>query len=655
MAQTRQLAAIMFTDVVGFTDLMGKDEDAAFKLIEKNRQLHKSAIQEFNGKWLKEMGDGVLLSFNSASDAVFCARKIQENCQKEADFSLRIGIHLGEVVFESEDVFGDGVNIASRIESITPPGCIYVSESVHRNVENKKEITTDFVGERTLKNVKHPIKIYQVRIKVVSKAGIASKKDEPTSQDSTKSIAILPFVNMSNDAEQEYFCDGLSEELLNALTQLDKFIVASRTSSFMFKGKNIEISEIGRKLNVETVLEGSVRKSQNRIRITAQLINVQDGFHLWSERYDREMTDIFDIQDEIALSILNALKLKLFGKEKEIILKRSTKNPEAYELYLKGRQNFHLLTPEGYLKAIECYNAAIQIEPNYSEAIAGVASCYLNLWHFEILPADQSLPNMIKATYKSMEIDDQIAESHLAMARLRMWYEYDMKEAQKEFQRTFEINPNIPDAISHYGFVESFLGNKTKALGLGKKSLELDPFSPMTNMNLASIFWFCQDLTAYKEQSDKIIDLYPNFWGGYYSHGLYYWSRQEYKKAIQSFNTAIKMQPSIWWISFVGSLYGIIGEEDKAYSMLAKMDEITNGRQITSFSYALVYAGLGDMDKTFDYLEKASEERTGHLIFLDRYRSYELIPAFNNNSRLQDFMDRAGIPKFKSNENSIEQ
>ncbi len=649
MPQSHQLVAIMFTDIVGFTSLMGKDEEKALNLLENNRQLHKSAIKEFNGKWLKEMGDGVLVSFNAASDAVFCAKKIQETFQKENDASLRIGIHLGEVVLEEADVFGDGVNIASRIESLTPAGCIYISESVFRNVENKKKIDTEFIGEKNLKNVKHPIKIYQVKIEGQSSHTALDESVAIPKRDSEKSIAILPFVNMSNDPEQEYFCDGLSEELLNMLSQLDKFKVASRTSSFMFKGKNLDITEVGQKLHVETVLEGSVRKSQNRIRITAQLINVRDGFHLWSERYDREMTDIFDIQDEIALAIFDALKLKLLGKEKASILKRSTKNPEPYQLYLKGRQNYHLFTSEGYLKAIECYKAAIKIEPTYSEAYAGVASCYLNLWHFDILPANQSLPHMIKATYKSMEIDDQTAESHLAMARLKMWYEYDMKEAEKEFEKTLEINPNIPDAISMYGYLAGMVGNKKKAIALGEKSIEIDPFSPMATLSHSGIYMICMDFSNWLKLSNRTIDLYPNFWGGYMTIGHYYWSHQKYKKAIKAFETCHKLQPSIWFLSFIGCLYGIIGEKDKAHSMLAKMDEITKKQQIASFSYALVYAGMGDMDKTFDYLEKASEERTGFLIFLDvLIRRDKWIPAFTNNPRLQEFIEEVGIPQFKS-------
>ena len=305
MTTTRKLVAIMFTDIVGYTGLMGSDEDRAFEVLRKNREVHANFIEKYNGTLIKEMGDGMLISFNLASDAVRCAIEIQKACKKE-DIPLKIGIHEGEMVFEGSDVLGDGVNIASRIQDHTDEGCITISGSVYRDIKNKSGIKAEFIGEKSFKNVEEPVKVY----KVCGKDFVAEEQIEvsPVIKDK-KSIAVLPFVNISNDPDQEYFCDGLSEELLNGLAQLDNLKVAARTSSFSFKGQDVDIVEIGHKLRVNTVLEGSVRKSGNRLRITAQLINIADGFHLWSERYDRQMDDIFDIQDEISLSILDTLKV----------------------------------------------------------------------------------------------------------------------------------------------------------------------------------------------------------------------------------------------------------------------------------------------------------------------------------------------------------
>jgi len=650
MTQTRQhsisarkLAAIMFTDIVGYTTMMGKDEQKALELLKVNRDIQKPLIEAYNGKWLKDMGDGALVSFNAASDAVYCAMKIQATFQKETDFSLRIGIHLGEVVFEEADVFGDGVNIASRIESIAPAGCIYISESVLRNVENKSEIITEFIGEKVLKNVKHPIRIYQVKIEGQSNLETLDSPIDIPNKDSEKSIAILPFVNMSNDPDQDYFCDGLSEELLNVLSQLDKFKVASRTSSFMFKGKDIDIAEIGRKLNVGSVLEGSVRKSQNRIRITAQLINVRDGFHLWSKRYDREMTDIFDIQDEIALAILDALKVTLLGEDKVAVLKHDTDNPEAYKLYLKGRLNFHKFSLEGYKEAISYFEKAIEIEPSYAGAYAGIASCYLFLWHFGWLPPKESLSKVQFATNKSIEFDDEIAESHLALARLKLMYEYNLKDAEREFQTVLKYNPNIPDALGHYSYLLAFLGKETEAMAVVSKAAELDPFSPLITVNCWTTSWLCSDYKGMLEQSKHLVDVYPNNWIGQFCMGLYHWSQSEYGQATEAFKLSLDQNYNAMTLSSLGCVYGIAGQRDKAHKILTKLKQIKMETTVHSFSFAKVYAGLDKMDEVLKYLEKAGEERTDHLIFMDCYRR-DLIPVFND-PQVLDYMERVGVPR----------
>ena len=266
MSQSRRLAAIMFTDIVGYTTLMGEDERKTLDLLLKSRQLQRPTIEKFDGTWIKDIGDGVLASFHTATDAVLCAISIQQLCNSISDLKLRIGIHLGEMVFEDGDVFGDGVNIASRLQAAAPIGGIWISESVYKNVSNKKEIEARFVKEETLKNVKEPIRIFEVITNF--DIGIPGLSDQKvlTQIVSGKSIAVLPFINMSNDSEQDYFSDGMAEEILNSLSHLKDLKVAGRTSSFQFKGKNIDLREIGKTLGVATILEGSVRKQGDRLR-----------------------------------------------------------------------------------------------------------------------------------------------------------------------------------------------------------------------------------------------------------------------------------------------------------------------------------------------------------------------------------------------------
>ena len=378
MSQSRQLAAIMFTDIVGYTALMGNDEEKAFRILKKNRELQKPIIEQFNGRWIKELGDGVLVSFNTVSDSVNAAITIQKESRTVSDLQLTIGIHLGEVVFENDDVFGDGVNIASRIQAFSTPGSIYISEAIHNNISNKQGIVTKFVKQEKLKNVVSPIRIYEVIIahkKHSSKMSIR----ESTNESSGKSIAVLPFANMSNDPDQDYFCDGISEEIIDTLAQLNNLRVIARTSAFSFKEKNIDVREIGKRLDVTTLLEGSVRKSGNRLRITTKLVSVSDGSHLWTNRYDRELEDIFSIQEDIATNVATELKGFLTSREKKVIRPQKTVI-EAYEPFLKGLELFHQLN---VWESKIMFEKAIEIDPDYAPAHAGLADVNAQIyeWH----------------------------------------------------------------------------------------------------------------------------------------------------------------------------------------------------------------------------------------------------------------------------------
>ena len=328
-----------------------------------------------------------------------------------------------------------------------------------------------------------------------SSIGIPTKKDSSNISKSNpepfESIAVLPFANMSSDPEQEFFSDGISEEIINMLAQVPGLKVAGRTSAFSFKGKNQDLRLIGEQLNVNHILEGSVRKSGNKIRITAQLIKVADGYHLWSEKYDRELEDIFDIQDEISLAILNAIKIKLFGAAKEAVLKKYTDNPEAYQLYLQGRFYYNKYDNHFFEKAIEHFDAAIKIEPKYALAYAGIAYSYLYLWFFNYLPPEKCLPQMKQAIQQCLQLDDEIAESHLTMASMKMYYEWDFAAATIEFKKAIELNPNLAEAHEQYAVYLAFLGNYTEAIKHASIAYNLDPFSLMINFNVAVVH--CQN------------------------------------------------------------------------------------------------------------------------------------------------------------------
>lgn len=328
----RQLAAIMFSDMLGYTALMQQNEQSANDKRRRLKEVLETSVSRYNGKILQYYGDGALSMFNSAIDGMNCAVKIQQTLQQEPKVELRIGIHTGDISIEDETIYGDGVNLASRIESLAVPGSIFISEKVFDEIRNQENLTAREMGYFELKNVSRPVRIFAIDsqgLVVPTRAALKGKTTQPTNR-----LAVLPFVNMSADPENEYFSDGITEELLNALTKVDGLQVISRTSAFAFKGKNNDIREIGIQLNVDRILEGSVRKAENRVRILAQLINAADGYHIWSENYDRDLTDIFKVQDEISSMIANKLRGNLTAKAHgETLVKAPTQSIEAYTLF----------------------------------------------------------------------------------------------------------------------------------------------------------------------------------------------------------------------------------------------------------------------------------------------------------------------------------
>ena len=465
----------------------------------------------------------------------------------------------------------------------------------------------------------------------------------------TPSIAVLPFVNMSADAENEYFCDGLAEELLNALAKVEGLKVAARTSSFSFKGKEADIGEVGRKLNVRTVLEGSVRKVGNRLRVTTQLINVADGYHLWSERYDRQMEDIFDVQDEITLAVVDALKVKLLGEEKAAVLKRYTDNTEAYELYLKGRYHYNKYTGEGWLKAIEFFEKAIAKEPEYAPAYAALASVLDFSWFFSVLPAEESIAQCRAATLRALEIDDDLDEAHSALARVRFYYEWNWEEAEREFRRAIELKPNNAELHQQYGISLACMERCDEAISEGDKALELDPLSLLVNLQVGWVYLFCDRLDDVIRLDRNILEIEPNFHGAYWQMGMAYESREMYEEALDAYQKALALGGYQVVLSNMGAVYAKLGRRNEAYAVLNQLLEMRREQPVAALNIARVYSGLGENDKAFEWLEKALEERNGGMVFLSVMqkigKKYMWGESFCTDPRFADLMRKVGFPQ----------
>ena len=440
---------------------------------------------------------------------------------------------------------------------------------------------------------------------------------DSASVDRGKSIAVLPFVHMSADADNEYFCDGLAEELLNALAKIDDLKVAARTASFSFRGKNESMAEIGRALNVNSILEGSVRKAGNRVRITVQLINAADGYHVWSERYDRDMEDIFAIQDEITLSVVEALKVKLLGDERQAVLKRQTQNADAYQHYLRGRHFFYKRTPDGFLKAIECFKKAIEIDEDYAVAISGMADSYVFLGFYEMIPPGEAAAQVKPLVERVMKIDDASPESNTSYALMKSLYDWEHEESLEYFQRAIAADPKYALAYHLVSAVNAVLGRHEEAFAAERRAIELDPFVPVYNASLA---WWYQVAEQNEEaiaQCKRTIDFAPNHFFAYWVLGKAYAAEGAYSDAIVALQKAVGLgQFEVHVRADLARVFATMGEKEAALEILAELMDLSATQYVSPANLAKIYAGLNDDKNAVDQLEKACNERAVRLAWV---------------------------------------
>jgi serine/threonine-protein kinase len=440
-------------------------------------------------------------------------------------------------------------------------------------------------------------------------------------QEQAPSIAVLPFTDMSAERDQEYFAEGIAEELINALAHIQGLRVVARTSAFVLKGMNLDMREIGRKLGVKAVLEGSIRKAGNRLRVTAQLINVEDGFHLWSERYDREMDDIFAIQDEISTAIVDNLKVKLQAGEKTALRKRSTDDPEAYNLYLKGLYFVARPSPESYDRALNLFQAAIDKDSNFALAYAGVANVFGGLGIMNLAPPAEMWPKAKAALQKALELDEDLAEAHACAAALAFWYEWDWDAAGRSFDRVLTLNPG--DAFSH-GMHGWFYLNRRRfdeAIREIKKALELDPLMPLYYAWSAGLLWSVGRPDEALEELAKALEIDPNNGLACFHGGVAYYRKGLLDEAIDILEKGKKLfAPPGWIESMIGMIYLRKGDREKAERILE--ETIENKKTVKNVStpcLAWLAGALGKLDLAFEFLDRAYEERDILMAFIHVY------------------------------------
>jgi eukaryotic-like serine/threonine-protein kinase len=462
--------------------------------------------------------------------------------------------------------------------------------------------------------------------------------------ESQNSIAVLPFANMSADEENEYFCDGLAEELLNALSKIEDLKVAARTSAFSFKGKNANASEIGERLNVKTVLEGSVRRSGNRLRISVQLVNAADGFHLWSERYDREMQDIFDVQDEITLAVVDALKVKLFGEEKAAVLKRHTRNAEAHEHYLRGLFYFNRFTPSDFPKAIEYFNLAIAVDTRYAAAFAGLANAYVEMAFFTFSAPGEWMPKAQEAAGTALSLDDTLGEAHNSLAIIKMYHDLDYTGAEREFKRALALDAGNAHITMWYAWYLGLMGRFGESFQAYRRALELDPLSEMINTSVGIVSYWAGQFERGITQLQKVLELNPNYSLAQSFLAEAYAQRGDFAAAEAMAADLRQIADDPLTLPTIGYVYGKIGDRQAAQEILTALEQRATREYVSALNFAQVYAGLGDTEQTLTWLEKACRERPFWITFVKVDPKFDFL---RSNLRFIEMLNRIGFPPEK--------
>jgi len=611
MSTIRQLAAIMFTDMVGYTAMMQNNEQMATVKRERHKKVLENSIKKFKGKILQYYGDGTLSIFNSAIEGVNCAIEIQRELVQEPKVDLRIGIHTGDIALEDEGVYGDGVNIASRIESIAVSGGVFISEKVYDDIKNQNGIETREIGSFELKNVRQPVRVFAISnpgFPVPSRSEIKGKLNQPTNR-----LAVLPFENLSADTENEYFSDGITEELINAFSKVEGLLVTSRTSCFAFKRKHEDAREIGNKLNVDRILEGSVRKAGSRVRITAQLINASDGYHVWSETFDRDLNDIFEVQDEIARIIVNKLRESISVKPaEEQFVKQATGNLEAYSLYLKGIFFRNKLTPPDLRKAIEFFEQSLKLDDRFAAAYGHCAGCYAQLGGMGQINPHEAFEIVHRYADKALELDDTLADSYTIKATALMLYDWKWEEAYAYLTKALKLNSGSSFACVILSIYYQIHGQITEAVAILEKALMHDPLSVLVMDSLAEKYMYARRYDEAIQQSEKILELDPHMRHALEIKGFSLGLSGDWDAAIKIFEEIHKLtNHPLKGITPLGYAYAKTGQLEKAKECIAKLEKRLTEEPgwIGEADLATVTLALGDKDKGFHYLSRAIDKR----------------------------------------------
>ena len=648
MVANRRLAAIMFTDMVDFTALTQADEAGTLQLLREEERIVRALTAAHQGREIKSTGDGFLVEFDSALRAVECAIDIQEHLRTRnaqsgvKPISLRVGVHLGDVEEREGDIFGDAVNIASRIEPLAAPDGVCISGSVYDQVRNKISHRLEKLGPKVLKNVRVPTDVYRVMFPGEF-SGPLHVQASPTR------IAVLPLANISPDPKDEYFADGLTEELISTLSKLSELRVVARTSVSQYKSGAKPVSQIGTELGVGTVLEGSVRKAGNRLRITLQLIDVDTEAHVWAQSYDRDMDDIFAIQSEIAEKTAATLRVRLLGTEVESIRKRPTLNVAAYDVYLKGIHAARTLAPGRFLLSMKYFEQAVALDPNFSAPYSSMADMYLLQAGETIAPA-VAFPRAKGFVAKAIELDPDSSDAHTARGNLALQFGHDWDLAEVEFRQALSLNPSDANAHFWYGILCLALNRFDEAFDEFRSAIELDPLWEDPGAFLRQAYAFSGDLTLTIKAAEEGTG--PENSMAHIHLGQFYWRAGRIADAQKEADASTKPTHRYGRADWV-ALQVMLGHPEEARGFLAELEKTAQHDYVSPTLLAELHSILGEHEEALRLLEKDFADGTSglwlehHLVTFDPIRRDPRFQAILKGLKLpldEELKPGAGVP-----------
>jgi TolB-like protein len=582
---------------------MGSDEQKAVDMLSRNRSIHQSCIEKFNGTLIKEIGDGILASFSLASEAVRCAIEIQKEC-KEQGIPLKIGIHEGEMIFSGSDVIGDGVNIASRLQEDAQEGCINISATVYSNIKNKADIQTKFIGSKSFKNVDEEYKVYKV-LSNDSTFYVDNNNQTKPATTEERSIIVLPFENISPDPDQEYFSDGLTEEIITDLSHVNDLLVISRSSAMTFKGIKTTIKEIANRVNVRYVLEGSVRKAGNNLRITAQLIDAANDSHLWAEKYTGILDDVFDIQEVVSRKIVDSLKLKLSATENEILAKKPIEDLRVYEYYLKANYEITRFSEDSINRAIRHLESAIDISGDNSLLYAGMAFAYWNLVNIGYMQ-EEYLLKAEKYVKKALKIDPNNSFVYVMLGYIELFRGKTLQSLPR-FKKSLNINPEEIFGIVGILTVYYAAGKMNEAEFFRKRVMRLDPLSFPANWYNTMFHFYSGQYDLALQAGKQLNDLHPENPYGQFVYSLILIYNNRVDQAISIIDLNAKRNPnSIFTRLGLIYKYAFVGEKEKIYKEITSDFKNTVSRDYSYLHHlSSIFAFIGSKQEALDWLDLA--------------------------------------------------